>query len=288
QQQLDATVAEPGAASTAWSFSFPSAAAGSYTATIRATDQDDNVGTATRTFSVGGADTADPDSVITSPNQGATLQPPTATVTGSSTDDVGVASVTILVKDRDTGNWLKNDGSWSPGTANAQRLATMATPGASSTTWTIDIPLGAGSYLVTARARDAAGNQDNSPASRQFLMRVADSVDPNGTMTSPTQGSTVAMGPVELTGEATDNLGVDVVLVAIKDTVTQEWLRPNGTWARQYASHTTTLADRGATSTAWSFDFTPPVARKYAVSVIARDAAGNQDPTKPWVTFTVQ
>ncbi len=288
QQYVDATLAEAGAPSTTWSLSFSASIAGSYSMTARATDQAANTAQATRSFSVAAADTTAPDGAITAPAVNAVVPPPTVTVSGTGTDNVGVASMALLVKDRDTGLWLRNDGTWGSTTANAQRLATLASPGATSTGWTLDIPLGAGNYTVTARARDAAGNQDATPASLQFSVRVADSVAPDGTMTSPANNATVPMGAVPLTGNATDNTGVDAVLIAIQDTVTKQWLRANGTWSAQYGTLTATLANRGATSTGWSYTFTPPVARKYAVTVIAQDAAGNQDPTKPRVTFTVQ
>ena len=95
------------------------------------------------------------------------------------------------------------------------------------------------------------------------------------------------MGPIQLMGNATDNVGVTVVQVAIQDNVTKQWLRANGTFAAGYNAINATLASPGATSTGWNFTFTPTVARKYGVSVIAKDANGNTDPTKPWVTIQV-
>ena len=106
-------------------------------------------------------------------------------------------------------------------------------------------------------------------------------------MTSPAPNASVPMGTVLLQGGATDDVGVSQVQVAVQDTVTKQWLRPNGSFANGYATVTATLASPGATSTGWSYSFQPPVARKYGVSVIARDAAGNTDPTKPWTTFQV-
>ncbi|MCW2764501.1 MAG: conserved repeat protein [Nocardioides sp.] len=287
QQFLPTTLTAPGASSSTWSFSFPATVAGTYTLTARATDQAAKTGQATRSFGVAAADSQAPDTSIATPATNATLAPPTSTVTGAASDNVGVASVTILVKDRDTGLWLKNDGTWGSTTANTQRPATLASPGAASTTWTIDIPLGAGNYTVTARAFDAAGNQDATPASRQFSVRVADSTPPDGTLTSPAPNAQVPMGPVPMNGGATDNVGVTSVLLAIQDSVTKQWLRPNGTFAAGYATVTASLGSPGAPTTAWTYTFTPPVARKYGVSVIAKDANGNTDPTKPFVNFTV-
>ena len=288
QQFLDATLAEAGAASTTWSLSFSATVAGTYAMTARATDQAGNAATTTRSFSVAAPDTTPPATVLTTPATNAILTPPTITATGSATDNVGVASVTILIKDRDSGLWLRNDGTWGSTTTNAQRLATLATPGGTSTPWTIDIPLGVGNYLITARARDAVGNQTATAAQKQFSVRQPDSVAPDGTITTPANNATLPMGPVSMTGNATDNIGVDQVLLAIQDTVTKQYLRANGTWTDQYGTITASLTNRGAASTGWSYAFTPPTARKYAVTAIARDAAGNQDATKPRNVFTVQ
>ncbi|WP_243058769.1 SMP-30/gluconolactonase/LRE family protein [Nocardioides sp. SR21] len=288
QQYVAATLDTPGGGSTGWTLSFSATTAGSYTMTARATDQAGNDGTATRGFSVTPPDTTAPGTTIATPATNAVLAPPTITATGSATDNVGVASVTILVKDRDSGLWLQTNGTWGSTAGSAGRLATLANPGATSTGWTIDVPLGAGNYLITARARDAAGNQTATAAQKQFAVRVSDTVAPDGTITTPANNATFPMGPVSMTGNATDNLGVDQVLLAIQDTVTKMYLRANGTWTTQYGTITATVTNRGATSTGWTYTFTPPVGKKYAVTAIARDAAGNQDATKPRNVFTVQ
>lgn len=288
QVYVAATLANPGAPSTAWSLSFSATSAGSHTMTVRATDQAGNDGSATRTFSVTAPDTTSPGTTMTTPATNAVLAPPTSTSTGTATDDVGVASVTILVKDRDTGLWLRTDGTWGSTTTGTQRLATLLAPGATSTGWTIDVPLGVGNYLITARARDAVGNQTAIAAQRQFSVRQPDGVAPDGTISAPANNATVALGPIAMSGSATDDVGVDQVLLAIQDTVTKEYLRANGTWSAQYGTVAATVANRGATSSGWTYTFTPPTARKYAVTAVARDAAGNQDATKPRHVFTVQ
>ncbi len=95
------------------------------------------------------------------------------------------------------------------------------------------------------------------------------------------------LGAVPLRGGASDDTGVATVLLAVQDTVSKEWLRPDGSFGASYRTVTAVLAAPGATSTTWAFTFQPPLARTYAVTAIARDAAGNQDPTKPRSTFTV-
>ncbi|HEY1119780.1 MAG TPA: SMP-30/gluconolactonase/LRE family protein, partial [Acidimicrobiales bacterium] len=128
KQYVAAELAEPGADSTGWSLSFSAPAAGSYSVEVRATDQGGNTGTASRSFTVAAADTTAPGTTITSPATNAILAPPTITATGGATDDVGVTSVVVLLKDRDTGLWLHADGSWGNANASAQRLATLGSP----------------------------------------------------------------------------------------------------------------------------------------------------------------
>ena len=287
-QWVPATLASPGSTSSGWTFSVPATTAATYTMTARVTDQAAKTGTATRSFTVGAADTTAPDTAVTAPANNATVTTPTTDFAGTATDNAGVASVTILIKDRDTGLWRRPDGSWASGTNGAQHMATVTPAGGSAPAWTLDdVALAPGNYLVTARARDAAGNQDATPGQSQFAVRSSDTTPADGTMTSPANNAQVPMGPVQLMGNATDNVGVTVVQLAIQDTVTKQWMRANGTFATGYFAFNATLANPGAASTGWSFTFTPPVARKYGVSVIAKDANGNADPTKPWVQFTV-
>jgi DNA-binding beta-propeller fold protein YncE len=288
QTFVPATLASPGAGSSGWTYSVPATTAGTYSMTARVTDQANKTGQATRSFSVAAADTTAPDTAITSPAANATVTTPTTTFTGTATDNAGVSSVTILIKDRDTGLWRQTNGTWASTTAGAQNLATVSPVGGTSPTWTLaDVALAPGNYLVTARARDAAGNQDATPGSSQFSVRSADTTPPDGTMTSPVNNAQVPLGPVQLVGNATDNVGVTVVQLGIQDTVTKEWMRANGTFAAGYATVNATLGSPGAASTGWTFTFNPPVARKYGISVIAKDANGNADPTKPWVTIQV-
>ncbi len=84
-------------------------------------------------------DTAAPDSTITTPANKATVPAGSVTATGTSTDDKGVTEVRIGVRNRDTTLWLQGDGTWA--SAYAYRLATVASPGATSTGWSIDVNL---------------------------------------------------------------------------------------------------------------------------------------------------
>ncbi len=111
-------------------------------------------------------DTAAPDSTIATPANKASVAAGTVTATGTSTDDKGVTEVRVAVRDRDNKLWLQGNGSWAAG--YAYRLATLASPGATSTNWSINVNLPSGNFAFDARARDAAGNLDGSAAWRPF------------------------------------------------------------------------------------------------------------------------
>jgi len=115
-----------------------------------------------------------------------------------------------------------------------------------------------------------------------------DTTPADGTVTTPTKDQVFGSTPVEMSGEATDDVGVNQVRVAIQDRISKQWLRANGTWGG-FQNQQATLGQPGGTATGWTFSFTPPDggSGQYALQIAAVDAAGNVDPSKPWVTFNV-
>ena len=114
---------------------------------------------------------------------------------------------------------------------------------------------------------------------------VADIVAPNGEATTPTQDQVFTTAPITLTGNATDDLGVDQVQISIRRRSDQLWWNGTG-WAATRTTFDATLDQPGATATGWSYDWTPPADGNYAVQVSAVDAAGNVDPSKPYLRFS--
>ncbi|MGB0101849.1 MAG: Ig-like domain-containing protein, partial [Nocardioides sp.] len=234
------------------------------------------------------ADTAPPQSHMRTPKAGAVLSGPTVSVTGTATDGVGVGSVRLLVKDLDTGLWVGTDGTPTSSWKDARRTADLTTPQAPSTDWQLDVELTTpGDYSFQARALDTSGNKDPSAAVRRVSVAAADTEPPEGVMTAPANASSVPSGPVQMEGAATDDVGVATVLLAIRDKETKRWLKRDLTWSTSYGTVLADLASPGATDTDWTYTFDPPGPGRYGVSVVTRDAAGNQDPTKPWINFTV-
>ncbi len=136
------------------------------------------------------------------------------------------------------------------------------------------------------RAEDAAGNVDDTPTWIAFSVYdgVADAEPPDAVVTVPTQNQTFPAGPVDISGTASDNTAVAKVQVAIKNRDSGQWWTGSVWGGFTYLD--ATLATPGATSSGWTFSFAPPASGNFGLLVRAQDAAGNQDPTKPWINFS--
>ena len=147
------------------------------------------------------------------------------------------------------------------------------------------------SYTYTVRALDAEPNTSAESAAVIGTTSVTDTTDPDGTVTSPTNNEILPSSPVTLTGNATDNVGVATVNVAVRnlnvgDPDYQSWLQDDlVTWGA-YEQIPSTLVTPGATDTDWSFIVGLPDG-DYAFQLVAKDAAGNTDPTRPFVKFSI-
>ena len=128
------------------------------TLTVPATDTSY---TATYTAS-GGPDTTAPDVTHADPGGTVTIDANgEITVTGAATDNVGIASVGLAIKDTATGDW------WNPQTGTwgtwARQPATLTNPGAATTNWSMTFPADPdGSYRISAIATDTTGNQSTN------------------------------------------------------------------------------------------------------------------------------
>ena len=110
--------------------------------------------------------------------------------------------------------------------------------------------------------------------------KVADTQVPSApTVSSPAQSAVLPLGPVTLTGTATDNTGVGNVELTIQDYTTGlYWNSSNSSWetgkTSSLASYTSTASP--VTNASWRFVF-PAVSRqgRYVVEIKTRDQAGN-------------
>ncbi len=220
---------------------------GTYTLTARARDAAGNITTsAPITVTV---DNTAPSSVsLTAPANGATVSGNVA-LSANASDNVGVAGVQFLMN----GNPIPN--------------LTEDTTAPYSVTWNTTTVTN-GTYTLTARARDAAGNTTTSAARTVTVNNVAptDTVPPTAALTAPANGATVS-GNVALSANASDNVGVAGVQFLMNGNpipnLTEDTTAPysvtwntttvtNGTYtltarARDAAGNTTTSAARTVT-----------------------------------------
>jgi phage replication-related protein YjqB (UPF0714/DUF867 family) len=165
---------------------------GTYSITAIATDAAGNSKTsAAVSVTVKNADTTAPTVVVTSPVAGAVLSGTVALI-ANATDDVGIASVRLLVN----GNAVGAAGTSSPFNVSWDTTAVAN-----------------GTYAITAVASDAAGNSTTS-AAVNVTVRNVDSSAPTVAVTSPVGGA-VVFGTVSLVASAADDVGIASVRILV-------------------------------------------------------------------------
>lgn len=162
-QQQSATLAAPGATSTAWSYAWPVASNGSYAVQVEAQDTSANKD-ATKPFVAfayfaSGGDTTPPDATVTVPTDNQAFPQGPITFTGGATDNVAVASVKIAIQRKSDKLWWRANNTW--GSYQLQ-TATLASPGGAASSWsyTWTPPAGAASYGLQVATTDTSSNPD--------------------------------------------------------------------------------------------------------------------------------
>ena len=243
---------------------------------------------------------------VTSPAQSSNQPLAPVTFSGNATDDVAVGQVEIAVQDADTGLWWNSrNQSWEA----EKTYAKAAWSGADATDvewrWVFLGVSAEGRYLAELRTRDHNANFGQSVV-RSFAMPgatppplseppVADNVRPTGSQSSPTQGEIVLTGaPIEVSGDASDDVGVARVRVAIKNLDNGRYLsNPDSTSSNSFSTaftwQTATLATPDQPSTDWSFSWRSPIANGCNCQTLVEvtDTSGNVNGFKPQVDFRV-
>jgi hypothetical protein len=133
----------------------------------------------------GTPDTTLPTVSITAPGNNATVGG-TVTVSATASDNVAVVGVQFKV-----------DGA---------NLGSEDTTSPYSASWNTTSLLDGSQHVLTAVARDAAGN--SAPAAVTVTVNNADTTPPTVSMTAPANGTTVSGSAVTLSANASDNIGV--------------------------------------------------------------------------------
>jgi PKD repeat protein len=281
---INATLATPNAGSTDWSLPLTipnNRELKVYARTIANTNAADNT-KATKKFETFGTTDAPPDTTITGPTT-SVVPTTTFTITGRATDDLGVNSLSLTLRDLNN-RYLQNDGSVSA-TYNSFRI-TPDVVGGTNTTWSYEITVPTeGTWQAQARASDTTGQSDLDTADRSWI--VSDTANPPVvsisspvSMVPPTtvQPLTVAPGsPMTFAGSAGDDEQLDTVEIQLRNSTTRENLASDGTWGTDVTAGWYRVSPVHVNATSYNWSYTTPFNLKpgtYSFSVRGTDQLG--------------
>ena len=259
-----------------WSYTTPfNLSPGSYSFTVRATDDTDlttasaNQGRLTVNAQIAGDLPPDTTMAFTAP----TDESLAVSLTGTASDDKGVATVKVTVQDRDTGRYLQPDGTMAA--AAASLGATLATPGATSTSWSLTrtLPTG-GNWTFTAVSVDSAGQQDPSTTGATATYAAYPNDGPpslSDTLGQPQTGASFSDGKIVVTGRAEDAADASASIASVQVGIVNgagQWMSSTGTFTSTTASYRTAFLNSPG-SAGSNYSYTTPVipAGTYSVRV---------------------
>ncbi|MGE3590243.1 MAG: PKD domain-containing protein, partial [Ilumatobacteraceae bacterium] len=195
---------------------------------------------------------------------------------GTAIDDIGVSAVRVNIQERDSRLYVQPDGSL--GSPYALLDATLAAPGAISTTWTLPIDLpGPGDYSVTAFAYDTSDQQDptTSGATASYPIYPGDlpPVVDEGLL-APTDGTLFPDGRIIVSGRFEDDQQMAEGHVALRNSLGQ-YMSRSGTFSSTSPYwNNVFLTSQGSPGS--NFSYTSPVlpAGEYTVLVRGEDQHG--------------
>ncbi len=280
------------AKTTTWSYSTPfNLTPGAYTFTVRASD---DVGLTTASANQGRLSVnaqipgdSPPDTTLDVTGTVSGLQSLALALTGTANDDLGVASVKLALRDNNTNRYLQEDGTL--GASFATLPTTLASPGATNTTWTFARTLPTeGDWRVTAYAYDTAGQQDPSTtgATAAYPIYPGDQapvvVDD---LHSPTTGTIFTDGRIIVSGRVEDDRQIAGAQVAIVNDLGQ-YLGSSGTFAGTAESWRAAFLNSPG-SPGSNYSYTTPVLPAGTYTVRVRGVDNHAFMTTPTVDATV-
>ncbi len=170
-------------------------------------------------------------------------------ITGSATDDNGVARVDIGVYNVVDRTWLQSDGLFGSFELIESLLDDLGAP---TTNFNLDVTVPNGTYRVFAYAVDAAGQYDPSTSGALSTVVIyPGDADPTIEMNSPSEND-VFTGTITASGRAFDDVGVRRVEVLVRKDTEFVGPRADGTigtaqWLEAFATNP------GGVFTDWSF-----------------------------------
>lgn len=231
-------------------------------------------------FGPGVEDTTAPSNVtFTAPTAGASVNNP-ATISGTATDNVGVAKYTLTVQATSDNRYLQADGTL------AAAVNTFTVTAAAAGSFTIALNMPAGVYTAKAKAVDAAGLNSALQTSVTFTETGIETSPPVVAVTAP--ATAVTGVPVSVIGTATDNVSVSTVNVQVRNAAGL-YLQNDRTFAATANDYTIAITGGalGTPSVAWSADLGSALpVDTYTTSATATDASANTGTATATTTIT--
>jgi PKD repeat protein len=209
------------------------------------------------------------------------------TFAGTASDDEGLKDVEVALRNTSTGENLGNDGTWGTNVQAGNYRVSPVNISGSNYNWSYTTPfnLSPGTYSFTVRATDDLG-LTTSNANRGSLTinaTYAGDLPPNATMTfvAPLNESL----DINLSGSATDDIGVKQVQISLQERDTGRYLQANGTLGVGVAWRDATLGTPNGTSTTWSLPpITLPSGGNWRFTALAFDVV-QQDPSAATASY---
>ncbi len=261
-----------------WTYTTPfNLVPGIYTFSVRATDDLDITTSSTYrgnlTINVQVPGDTPPNGLLSVTGTITTVQVLQLDLAGTATDDFGVSSVKVTIRERDRGLYLQPNGTLSSGFALLDTV--LATPGATSTAWSAAIPLPeGGDWDVTAYAFDTSGQQDTSTtgATARYLVYPGD-LPPTVTenLLAPTEGTAFTQSRIFISGRVEDDQAIARAQVAVKNSLGQYMNSSGGftttteTWINAF------LNSPGSPGSNFSYTTVPIPAGAYTVYARGQD-----------------
>lgn len=252
-------------------------------------------------FIPGGGQSGKPTTAIDAPLPEEELENTgTISSSGSASDEAGVASVKVSVKNRNSNQWWSDaENRWVNG--YTENDAVVSAPGGTDVTWTYDLPAPAagGPFFLQAVGVDTDGQYDPSIDSVRFTIDTLG--DPPETTVDVPEFKEIfhfderVEFPITVSGTATDtegdNPGVQRVRIVIKNREHEEFYcggpgcsggpdtgHGSNEWTPTYTVLEAELDNPGGTSTNWSYTFNVyDHPHSYSVIAWAQDLDGEFD-----------
>lgn len=275
-----------------WSWTTPfNLAAGTYSFSVRATDDQDLTTSSTNQgrLTVNAQFAGDLPPNATMAFVAPTDKSLTVNLAGTATDDIGVESVRVSLQDRDTGRYLQANGTTSA--TIAYRNADLAPANATSTAWSlppITLPTG-GDWRFTAIAFDSRGQQDPSAATAGYRVYPGDGLPTlNETLAQPSDNATFSDGRIVINGRAEDADDAFASIAAVQVAVVNEqgqYMSGSGTFTSTNPSFRNAFLNSPG-SVGSNYSYTTPVIPPGTYSVIVRSVDVNDQVMDPPKTST--